>query len=260
MFNNIAITVFFHLNYTTSDHKQVEKKVGSMENIKLQMNAYIDGLYDDLIGMSDAIFDHPETGNQEYFASKLLTDWLKAQGFTVELGLGSLDTAFRAVYEQGEGGPSIGLLAEYDALKGIGHACGHHMQGPCLLGAAAAIKNAGIKDPFKLVVYGTPAEEGGRGKREMIQEGCFKCETSLCKSQILSIRHQIIRGSGVNDSVLIQQHVHDLFLVVFLVKHAARVLSLSHAAGAGCTSGAGFDVEVLEVDHAYLSPKLLAGH
>lgn len=145
-----------------------------MEKMKTQMNAFIDGIYKDLIYMSDAIFDHPETGNQEFFASKLLTDWLKAQGFTVELGLGTLDTAFRAVYEQGEGGPSIGLLAEYDALKGIGHACGHHMQGPCILGAAAAIKNAGIQEPFKLVVYGTPAEEGGRGKREMIEEGFFK--------------------------------------------------------------------------------------
>ena len=69
---------------------------------------------------------------------------------------------------------SIGLLTEYDALAGIGHACGHHLQGPCILAAANAVLRAGIEKPFKLVVYGTPAEETLGGKINMVQEGYFR--------------------------------------------------------------------------------------
>lgn len=78
-----------------------------------------------------------------------------------------------AVYENGTGGPSIGILCEYDALKGMGHACGHHMQGPACLGAAVAIKELAGETPFKLTVYGTPAEETLGAKCDMVKKGCF---------------------------------------------------------------------------------------
>ena len=123
--------------------------------------------------IADLIFDHPEMGFQEHFASKLLTDWLAGHGFRTELGIGGLETAFRAVWENGTGGPSIGLLCEYDALK-MGHACGHHMQGPIMLMAAEAVKTYVTDIPYKLVVYGTPAEEGPQGKAIMIKNGCFQ--------------------------------------------------------------------------------------
>lgn len=126
-----------------------------------------------LIAMADYIFDNPEIAFKEYKASKLISDYLKEQGFKVELGLGSLDTAFKAVYENGQGGPNIGLLCEYDALP-MGHGCAHHMQGPSIIGAAAAIKALYNKKPYKLTVYGTPAEEGGGGKIKMINEGYIK--------------------------------------------------------------------------------------
>ncbi len=80
--------------------------------------------------MSDDIFDHPETGMEEYHAMGLFTGWLEKEGFAVERGVAKVKTAFRAAFKNGEGGPNIGLLCEYDALPGIGHACGHHMQGP----------------------------------------------------------------------------------------------------------------------------------
>ena len=80
--------------------------------------------------MSDQIYDFAEPGMEEIQSSRLLTEYLKAKGFEVECGIAGLPTAFRAVYEQGSGGPSFGFLAEYDAIKDIGHACGHHMQGP----------------------------------------------------------------------------------------------------------------------------------
>jgi amidohydrolase len=133
----------------------------------------IDDRSSNLIAMADYIFDNPELSFKEYKASKLLTDYLKKQGFNVEIGLGSLDTAFKAVYENGTGGPNIGLLCEYDALP-MGHGCGHHMQGPAIVGAAAALKELYKDKPYKLTVYGTPAEEGGGGKIKMLEEGYIK--------------------------------------------------------------------------------------
>ena len=78
---------------------------------------------------------------EEVKSSALLTEYLTAHGFDVETGIAGLPTAFRAVYTQEEGGPSFGFLAEYDALKDIGHACGHHMQGPSVIGAALALRD-----------------------------------------------------------------------------------------------------------------------
>lgn len=133
----------------------------------------IDDRSSNLVAMADYIFDNPELAFKECKASKLLTDYLKKHGFNVELGLGSLDTAFKAVFENGIGGPNIGLLCEYDALP-MGHGCGHHMQGPAIVGAAAALKELYKDKPYKLTIYGTPAEEGGGGKIKMINEGYIK--------------------------------------------------------------------------------------
>ncbi|MDD3251586.1 MAG: M20 family metallopeptidase [Lachnospiraceae bacterium] len=133
----------------------------------------IDAQKDELWSMSDQIFDNPEYEGEEVFAAGLLTDYLKQNGFAVEMGVGGYKTAFRAVYSHGEGGPVIGILCEYDALRGLGHGCGHHMQGPGCLGAAIALKNIQADRPFQLIVYGTPAEETLGSKCSMIKNGCF---------------------------------------------------------------------------------------
>ena len=132
----------------------------------------IDGIRNEMTAMADDIFDHPEIGMEEFHAQKVLTDWLEKEGFAVERGVAGVETVFKAVYRQGEGGPNIGLLCEYDALPGIGHACGHHMQGPSILAAAKALKDAEIRKPYTITVYGTPAEESVSGKIRMIQNGC----------------------------------------------------------------------------------------
>ena len=132
----------------------------------------IDGIRNEMTAMADDIFDHPEIGLEEFHAQKVLTDWLEKEGFAVERGVAGVETAFKAVYRHGEGGPNIGLLCEYDALPGIGHACGHHMQGPSILAAAKALKDAEIREPYVITVYGTPAEESVSGKIRMIQNGC----------------------------------------------------------------------------------------
>lgn len=132
----------------------------------------IDGIRNEMTAMADDIFDHPEIGLEEFHAQKVLTDWLEKEGFVIERGVAGVETAFKAVYRYGEGGPNIGLLCEYDALPGIGHACGHHMQGPSILAAAKALKDAEIREPYVITVYGTPAEESVSGKIRMIQNGC----------------------------------------------------------------------------------------
>ena len=127
-----------------------------------------------LTSMADDIFDHPELGFQEFHAEKVITDYLAEAGFAVEHGVGGVETAFRAEFNNGQGGPQIGLLCEYDALEGIGHACGHHMQGPAIIGAAKALKDCAGDTPYSVIVYGTPAEETAHGKLRMLENGCFK--------------------------------------------------------------------------------------
>lgn len=145
--------------------------------IKDDLFKHIDSISGRLTAMSDAIFDRPETAFEEAFAAGLLTDFLAERGFDVQLGLGSLATAFRASFEIGEGGPAIGLLCEYDALAGMGHGCAHQMQGPVILGAADALKSCleRVGGPAcRIVVYGTPGEEGGGGKVTMLREGFLR--------------------------------------------------------------------------------------
>lgn len=144
------------------------------EELKNDLASAVDELGARACAMADDIFDHPETGLEERYASALLEDYLEKAGFTVERGVYGLETAFRAVYEYGEGGPSIGLLCEYDALENFGHACGHHLQGPAIASAAAAFKNVYKERPYKLIVYGTPAEETVGGKILMMEKGAFK--------------------------------------------------------------------------------------
>lgn len=136
----------------------------------------------ELCKMADLIYDFAEKSAEEYKSMELLTDYLQNEGFTVERGI-ALDTAFRAtcdncraaVDDEGKNtAPVLGILVEYDALEDIGHACGHHMQGPAGIGAAIAIKEVMKDYPFKLVIYGTPAEETLGGKIVMLDAGYMK--------------------------------------------------------------------------------------
>ena len=127
---------------------------------------------DELFAVACEIFDHPETGHKEFYACQILESFLESAGFKIEHGIGGLPTAFRAIYEQGHGGPTIGFMVEYDALRVVNHACGHHLQGPSGIGAVLALRDVCAK-PVKLVVYGTPDEEGEGGKIDMVQAGVF---------------------------------------------------------------------------------------
>ncbi len=142
------------------------------QNVISQVEAQADRLNQ----LAFEIFDHPEVGDETVFASRLLRKELENQGFTVESPVGGLNTSYRATWKNGEGGPNIGFLGEYDALRDQGHACGHHMQSPAAIGAAVALKRVleGTDIPCTLTVYGTPAEETFGGKIIMAENGCFR--------------------------------------------------------------------------------------
>ncbi len=116
----------------------------------------------------------PELGYEEVQACGWLTDFLARKGFKVETGVAGVATAFRATIETGAG-PTIAILCEYDALPGIGHACGHNVIATSGAGAGAALAAAKAQLPKgRILVIGTPAEEGGGGKVKLIQGGVFK--------------------------------------------------------------------------------------
>ncbi len=130
---------------------------------------------DVILGLSHAIHEDPEVAFQETRAAARVADLLEARGFAVQRGLGSLPTAVRAVLPGGLGtdGPRIGVLAEYDALPGVGHGCGHNSMAASGVGAALALAGMASAIRGTIVFLGTPAEEAGSGKAIMIEEGAF---------------------------------------------------------------------------------------
>ena len=145
-----------------------------MSAVKDSIGRAVDRLADELEALSHRIHAHPELAYQEVKACGWLADFLAAQGFKVEKGVAGVDTAFRAVVETGAG-PTIAILCEYDALPGIGHACGHNVIATSGAGAGAALAAVkGELPPGRIVVIGTPAEEGGGGKIKLINGGVFR--------------------------------------------------------------------------------------
>jgi amidohydrolase len=135
----------------------------------------VDALHQELVDLSLDIHAHPELNYQEYHAARVLADTLEQHGFQVERGVGGVETAFRAIMPGGNGdGPTVALLAEYDALPGIGHGCGHNLIAMSNLGAGLGMKAALQSLPGRLIVLGTPAEEGGGGKIRLLNAGVFE--------------------------------------------------------------------------------------
>jgi len=132
----------------------------------------IDNHRDELKELSLRIHSHPETAFQEEKAVSWLTDYLQTKGFSTEKGISGLATAFRATY--GKGKPVIALLAEYDALPKLGHACGHNIIATSAVGAAIAAKVAVDGLGGTVQVLGTPGEEMYGGKVYMVKRGAFK--------------------------------------------------------------------------------------
>jgi amidohydrolase len=134
----------------------------------------VETLRQQLVDISLDIHAHPELNYHEYHAAQVLADALEKHGFRVERGVGGVETAFRGIITGGNGdGPTVALLAEYDALPGIGHGCGHNLIAMSNLAAGLGAQAAMPSLPGRLVVLGTPAEEGGGGKIRLLEAGVF---------------------------------------------------------------------------------------
>ncbi|MHA2206409.1 MAG: M20 family metallopeptidase [Candidatus Thorarchaeota archaeon] len=136
--------------------------------------AYIDENRPLLVDVSKEIHSNPELAFKEFKASKLLADELEKAGFNVERGAAGLETAFLASSPVESDGPTIAILAEYDALPEIGHACGHNLIAAAALGASLSLGALKKDLPGKLLFMGTPAEEDIGGKIAMVEAGLFK--------------------------------------------------------------------------------------
>lgn len=124
-----------------------------------------------LVELSEKLHANPELGWQEHQASQWTAEVLTEHGFDVTRSYLGFPTALRAVV--GSGRRKVGLMAEYDALPGLGHACGHNLITAMSVGAALALAEFADERDLTVEVYGTPAEEGGGGKIEMLNKGAF---------------------------------------------------------------------------------------
>ncbi|MDI2587201.1 M20 family metallopeptidase [Psychrobacillus sp. NEAU-3TGS] len=154
------------------------------------IGSLIDAKSKEITELSDQIWDTPETRFQEYQSAKLLSDYLEDNGFSVERGVGGIETAFTATFGQEK--PVIGILGEFDALSGLsqkeasdvrealeengnGHGCGHNLLGTAGIAAVVALKQLieEKKITGSIKYFGCPGEEGGSGKTYMVREGVF---------------------------------------------------------------------------------------
>lgn len=167
------------------------------------------------IALSDDLAAHPELPNQEFRSSQKLAELLNQAGFQVEYPYLDYPTGFRAVLDNGEG-PSAAILVEYDALPGLGHACGHNVHGSMAILAALALMD--LRDQFqgRLYVVGTPAEEEAGAKVGMADQGVFD------GMSLAAMVHSCSGGAGAADMDV-------LSLTCYLVEFRGQS---AHAAGA----------------------------
>ena len=153
-------------------------------SVRDQIAAYVNRQYPVYRQIALDIHEHPEVSNYEFFACDRLSEQLKAEGFQVTVNVAGHRTGFTGTYRAEKPGPVLVFLAEYDALTGLGHGCGHNLFGATSLLAAAALKQAIDETGGEVRVYGTPGEEGGENgsaKGSFVREGFFRdVDAALC--------------------------------------------------------------------------------
>lgn len=135
----------------------------------------IDEMQEELISHNQFMYEHPELAFEEFETSKHLMAWALTKEFEITKGEGLLQTAFVASKKVGKGGKCIAFIAEFDALKGLGHACGHNLIATMSFGAAFALATAAQEKELdcEIKIIGAPAEECGGGKIHMLNQGFF---------------------------------------------------------------------------------------
>ncbi|KAK7420770.1 hypothetical protein QQX98_002574 [Neonectria punicea] len=183
-----------------------------------KVSDYVDSLEEELWSINKEIHDNPELGYKEVKAHKLLTSFMEEQkGWNVTRSVGGIATAFMAVFEGSGDGPVVSFNAEYDALEGLGHACGHNLIATASLGGALAAAEIMREEKLagKVILFGTPAEESLGGKVKMLEAGIFED----AKIDISLISHP---GNGADTPYMITMST-DRFDIEFkgLEAHAA---------------------------------------
>ena len=143
------------------------------QDIASTLDRVVDACADDLLALARRIHENPELRFEEHKASAWLGDLVAGRGHVVERGTAGMPTAFR-VRAGRAGGACVAILAEYDALPGVGHACGHNLIAAGAAGAFLAAAEVAERMGGEVLLLGTPAEEGGGGKIEMIKAGVFE--------------------------------------------------------------------------------------
>jgi len=134
--------------------------LSDLEGLKERVKEAVEEQRESLFEMSNWLYENPELGSEEFKATKLLTSDLEEHGFRVERGLLGMPTAFCAGFRGKGDGPRVAVLAEYDALPGIGHGCGHNLIAASAIGAGIAASRVVDELDGEVLVVGTPAEEG----------------------------------------------------------------------------------------------------
>jgi amidohydrolase len=132
----------------------------NLDELKSRVREAVDGQTERLHEISLWLYENPELGSEEFKAAELLTNELEKHGFKVERELLDMPTAFCATYGGKGKGPRVAVLAEYDALPGVGHGCGHDLIAASAIGAGIAASKVIDELEGEVLVVGTPAEEG----------------------------------------------------------------------------------------------------
>jgi len=188
------------------------------ESLKASVVNKVDAHRHQLSELSLKIHSNPELGFQEVKAAAWLTRYLEENGFTIERGICDIPTAFRGTYGQGK--PVIAILAEYDALPKVGHACGHNIIGTCAVGAGVASKLAVDRFGGSVVIIGTPAEELYGGKIVMADRGAF---------------------NDLDMAMMVHPGVYDTATTEFLACQTVNIEFFGKAAHAGAAPAAGIN-------------------
>jgi amidohydrolase len=183
--------------------------------LKARVCADIDRRAADLVAASHDIHAHPELNYEERFAHDRLTRMIDAEGLPVVRGAYSIDTAFET--KVGRSGLDVAVLCEYDALPGIGHACGHNIIAAAGLGAGLALAGVAADAGGRLTLMGTPAEEGGGGKVEMARAGAFRgidaammvhpADRDLARMNAIAIQQAVVRYYGQAAHAAVSPHL-----------------------------------------------------
>lgn len=205
----------------------------NIEAAKERASAAVDAMAAELIRLSREIHSHPELAYEERHAYGQLVPFLREQGFDMQEKAYGMETAFRG--EWGHGPATIAICAEYDALPEIGHACGHNLIATAGVGSAVALKAALDPSEARIVILGTPAEEGEGGKIVMVRAGCFDdvdvammahpSPADIADAPMFGVAHWDVeyRGKSVHASVFPEQGLNALDAMVTAYQAIAQL-------------------------------------